>query len=232
MNAMRLVLPRDNFTSSIKRVLAARVCHRCSNPECRKPTSGPQEDASKAANIGVAAHIRAASSQGARYDPGQSASARSSADNGIWLCQNCAKLVDNDEALFTVLLLSSWKQRAEQEARVALQGRSKSDDDLDSFIRLASKMPTLIEDMARDLHGDKTELIREFVILPTSGNSFWHEYPRFEYYESVHPNVQNAVRLLLDYRFLADVTPKTWPVYRMTEQFVDLVKILCPPIET
>jgi len=42
---------------------------------------------------------------------------RSSPSNGIWLCQNCAKLVDNDRIRFTVELLQQWKAAAESEAR-------------------------------------------------------------------------------------------------------------------
>ena len=36
--------------------------------------------------------------------------------NGIRLCQNCAKLVDNDSHRYTVELLQEWKQRAEAAA--------------------------------------------------------------------------------------------------------------------
>jgi hypothetical protein len=60
---------RDDFPTLIKEMLAKRVGYRCSNPGCRKPTSGPQEDPSKAVNVGVAAHITAASPNGPRYDP-------------------------------------------------------------------------------------------------------------------------------------------------------------------
>lgn len=42
---------------------------------------------------------------------------RRSADNGVWLCQNCGKLVDNDEVRFPVSLLREWRQKAEDAAR-------------------------------------------------------------------------------------------------------------------
>jgi hypothetical protein len=35
---------------------------------------------------------------------------RSSIENGIWLCAKCAKLVDSDEAQYTVELLHKWKK--------------------------------------------------------------------------------------------------------------------------
>lgn len=104
---------RDDFSESIKVNLAHRVGFRCSNPNCRKPTSGPQVDPTKAINIGVAAHIKAASPGGKRYDANQTLEQRKSADNGIWLCQSCSKLIDSDETRYTVGLLQIWKSQAE-----------------------------------------------------------------------------------------------------------------------
>jgi hypothetical protein len=104
---------RDDFDERTKSILARRVGFRCSNPKCRKPTSGPQVDPAEAINIGVAAHIAAASSGGKRYDSNQSPEQRRSGDNGIWLCQSCSKLIDNDEKRYTVELLESWKSQAE-----------------------------------------------------------------------------------------------------------------------
>lgn len=122
---------RDDFTNSTKEVLARRVGTRCSNPNCRKPTSGPQTKSDKAINIGVAAHITAASSDGPRYNKDLSPEQRKSIDNGIWLCQNCAKLVDNDEQRYTVDLLRQWKQLSEQAALLEIENvslRSEVDD--------------------------------------------------------------------------------------------------------
>jgi hypothetical protein len=36
--------------------------------------------------------------------------------NGVWLCQTCAKLVDNDQVRFTAAVLQDWKAVAEQDA--------------------------------------------------------------------------------------------------------------------
>ena len=113
---------RDDFDARTKEILARRVGYRCSNPGCRQLTSGPQEDPTKAVNIGVAAHITAASEGGPRYDPGLLAKERRSVDNGIWLCQNCAKLIDSDVRQYTPDLLCEWKRKAEQAAREELEG--------------------------------------------------------------------------------------------------------------
>jgi hypothetical protein len=115
---------RDDFDKETKEVLARRVSYLCSNPNCRKPTSGPQTDPAKAINLGVAAHITAASPGGARYDSTLSLEQRKSIDNGIWLCQSCAKLVDNDDQRYTVDLLRRWKAQTEEEALSELENPS------------------------------------------------------------------------------------------------------------
>jgi hypothetical protein len=107
---------RDDFTEEVKRILANRVANNCSNPECRAVTSGPQSDTTKALNVGVAAHITSASSGGPRFNPSLNNEQRCHADNGIWLCQNCAKLVDNDVQRFSEPLLRAWKLVAEDRA--------------------------------------------------------------------------------------------------------------------
>lgn len=107
----------DDFSDAVKRVLASRVGNRCSSPECRALTSGPQDNPAKALNLGVAAHITAASPGGPRYDPDLLPDDRSSPSNGIWVCQNCAKLIDNDVARFSVDILKQWKLHAEMDAK-------------------------------------------------------------------------------------------------------------------
>jgi hypothetical protein len=105
-----------DFPELTKRTLAQRVGYRCSNPDCRALTSGPQVDPSKSLNIGVAAHISAASPGGPRYNPTLSPGTRQDITNGIWLCQDCAKVVDNDPHRFTLTVLQTWKGTAEAEA--------------------------------------------------------------------------------------------------------------------
>jgi hypothetical protein len=112
---------RDEFFADLKDTLARRVGMRCSNPNCRKPTSRPRDDPNKAVNIGVAAHITAASLGGPRYDETISSEERKSIENGIWLCQNCAKLVDNDAERFTADILRRWKSLSEEAARLNVE---------------------------------------------------------------------------------------------------------------
>jgi hypothetical protein len=92
----------------------------CSNPDCQRGTAGPQDDVRKSVNVGVAAHITAASPSGPRYDLNLTSEQRCAIENGIWLCQTCAKLIDNDCIRFTPALLRQWKQRAEESASSAI----------------------------------------------------------------------------------------------------------------
>lgn len=107
---------RDDFPKGVRVELAARVGFQCSNPSCRALTIGPHADPTKSVNVGVAAHISAASPGGPRYDPSRSADERCSIQNGIWLCQTCAKLVDSDQIKYSDRLLYDWKRLAEVEA--------------------------------------------------------------------------------------------------------------------
>jgi len=107
---------RDEFGDDVKRVIAARAGVRCSNPHCYALTSGPQDDPTKALNVGVAAHITSAAPGGPRHNSVLTSEERRSPENAIWLCQTCAKLVDNDPSKFPEKLLQAWKTVAEDEA--------------------------------------------------------------------------------------------------------------------
>jgi hypothetical protein len=113
---------RDDFNLKTKETLAKRVGMLCSNRKCRQLTSGPEVDPEGAINVGVAAHITAASPGGPRYDPNLTSEQRQSIENGIWLCQNCAKLVDNDPRRYTVTVLQQWKSLSEAAALLAIEG--------------------------------------------------------------------------------------------------------------
>ena len=116
----------DDFAPDTKQLLAERVGKKCSNPNCRKSTSGPSSDPKKTINIGVAAHITAAAAGGPRYDSTLSPFERRSPDNGVWCCQNCAKLIDNDPDRYTVDLLTYWKTSSEEAARREIEMPSQT----------------------------------------------------------------------------------------------------------
>lgn len=106
---------RDDFSQKVKDILCERVGGKCSNPDCRRETKGPHSDSKKRVSIGQAAHITAATKGGPRYDPNMTSEQRKSIDNGIWLCDSCAKMIDSDANQYPVELLKMWKSTAEYE---------------------------------------------------------------------------------------------------------------------
>jgi hypothetical protein len=115
---------RDDFPRPVIEMLAKRVGLRCSNPSCRQLTSGPHTDQMKALNVGVAGHVTAAAPGGPRYDESLTPEQRMSIDNGIWLCQFCGKLVDNDVIRYPATLLRRWREQAEQAALKEIESGS------------------------------------------------------------------------------------------------------------
>lgn len=116
-------MSRDDFPIKVKDNLAKRAGFLCSNPDCKKVTVGSNENENKSTLIGVAAHITAASEGGPRYDNSLTSEERGSIDNGIWLCGNCATLIDRDPAKYSEDLLRGWKQLAEIESAARLLGK-------------------------------------------------------------------------------------------------------------
>jgi len=103
---------RDDFSPKVIDSLAKRASFICSNPDCRSQTLCPSEtDPEKVIYIGKVAHITAAAENGPRYDPSLTPKQRASVQNGIFLCSNCAEMVDKNQGLdFSVDLLKNWKR--------------------------------------------------------------------------------------------------------------------------
>lgn len=104
---------RDDFSEGVKRVLAERAAYLCSYQGCRELTVMPSSDPEKAIRTGRAAHIHAASPNGPRYDPNQTAEERSSIHNAIHLCTRHADVVDRDETAHSADTLREWKRSHE-----------------------------------------------------------------------------------------------------------------------
>ena len=117
-----MALNRDNFTTKTVDILAKRVGYLCSNPDCRKPTVGPNSEKDKATIVGIAAHITAASPGGPRHDSTLSVEQRKDIENGIWLCSNCSTLIDKDPNAFPIEKLKDWKNFSENEMNKLLRG--------------------------------------------------------------------------------------------------------------
>jgi hypothetical protein len=139
---------RDEFSEPVKTLLAKRAGNRCSNPYCRQVTSGPSLSTPEAVNMGVAAHITAASPDGPRYDPLLTPQQRKSYENGIWLCKYCGDLVDKDEVTYPVEVLRAWKILAEHRAGMELH-------------RLTEPTKRSLEELKQDFEVERAEFVQE-----------------------------------------------------------------------
>ena len=119
---------RDDFSEKTTRILRERVGGKCSNPSCNRETCGPSDNPDKSVILGDAAHIRAASPGGPRYDASMSVEERVHISNGIWLCKNCARLIDINEEAYSVEMLLKWKEEAERKQRAYLGHRIRMRD--------------------------------------------------------------------------------------------------------
>jgi hypothetical protein len=206
---------RDGFTRPTIQLLAKRVGHRCSNPDCRKPTSGPGDGS--AVNLGVAAHITAAAPGGARYDPSLSATERADFENGIWLCQQCSRLVDADDSTHETATLREWKAFAEAAAFLELRGfdvvRTRN------FADLERKMPELIAEMRADLR--KQRFTREFVALSRKWSYNPGRTPYFSYFFEDHSELLGKLQICVHYRAIYDVKYNQVDRFNFAEDFVE-----------
>jgi tetratricopeptide (TPR) repeat protein len=122
-----------------------------------------------AVNLGVAAHITAASRGGPRFDESITAAERSSVRNGIWLCQACATLIDKDAVRYTVPLLNGWKKAAVERARSRIErpARPQEADEPTLVIPSTSAETSWLAFSARATRfvgrDDETERLREFL---------------------------------------------------------------------
>ena len=93
------------------------------------------------------------------------------------------------------------------------------------FLAAKTKMPALISEIKADLAGEGNQHIREFFVVPRKsvrlGGS---EKPRFVYCEEEHMNLRGKLDILESNGYIIDVTLGNTPIYRMTEEFVELVR--------
>jgi len=114
-----------DFPSATKLVIAKRAAYRCSMPDCDRVTIGPSGDPRGVVGTGVAAHIYGASPGGPRGSGGLSDDQLRQPENGIWLCENDARLIDgNGGRDYSPELLLNYKAR--HEARIAQEQGGKA----------------------------------------------------------------------------------------------------------
>ncbi|APO44590.1 hypothetical protein BS614_11675 [Paenibacillus xylanexedens] len=105
---------RDSFSARTIKVLADRAGYRCSNPACRRATTKAHPTNEElSVNLGIAAHITAASPNGPRFNSDLTTIERKSVTNGIWVCTKCSKEIDSAESAYSVETLKGWKKDVE-----------------------------------------------------------------------------------------------------------------------
>lgn len=216
---------RDNFSSSVKATLSKRVGLLCSNPECQISTMGPNSNESKITNIGVAAHITAASPGGPRFNKALTQEERCSISNAIWLCQSCSKLIDSDTDKYTELLLKTWKTEAEQRAESKLNKQQRTIESIEENYReVFNLMPELISEMAADVNANP--LFREFILQQKGWiyNSGGKQI--LVYYYDDHDKLDAKIRLLENKGLVTDITYNNTCRYVFEEKFIQEIKDL------
>jgi hypothetical protein len=169
----------------------------------------------------VAAHITAASPDGPRYDPVLSQDERRSQNNGIWLCQTCAKLVDNDPLRYHAEMLREWKAFAEDRAARAIEGRRATTSAAPVFERLERLIPGLLAEMRQDLAA--YPLVRECVLLRRSW--VFNGGGVLVYYYDDHPDLESEFHVLENYGLVHDVTATSVTRYRISEDLAQYLGV-------
>ena len=107
---------RDDFSPKMIEALGKRASYICSNPDCRCLTLCPSDkDPEKYIYIGKAAHVTGAAKNGPRYNPSILSEEREAIENGIFLCSNCAEMIDKNKGIdYPVDLLCKWKDEHEK----------------------------------------------------------------------------------------------------------------------
>tara|TARA_R110002020_G_scaffold475849_3_gene713134 strand:+ start:4779 stop:6005 length:1227 start_codon:yes stop_codon:yes gene_type:complete len=114
-------MARDEFKPDIKVKLAKRAGYQCSI--CKRITIGPSDEGDENVNnTGMAAHITAASDGFKRYAKDITPEQRSSINNGIWCCYRHGKLIDGDEADYTIDELKRVKANHEKKIKYLHKG--------------------------------------------------------------------------------------------------------------
>lgn len=85
-------------------------------------------------------------------------------------------------------------------------------------------MPELLAEMKKDITEHENEVVREFVLLPNTRVMFHSDRTRFAYFHSAHANLANQIALLIDHGYIRNVSTTQTPIYRMTEEFAQMVR--------
>jgi TIR domain len=168
---------RVDLWGATRRLVAARAGWRCSLPACRAVTTG---------ETGVLAHIAAATPAGPRYDPSLSEAQRQAPENMIWLCHNCAAIIDRRPTEYSAEALHRAKFFTERNVNEGIGGKAMNNGDAEDSpssrpLRVFLCHASCDNERARSLHRELTihgyaPWLDESNLLP--GQDWNHEISR------------------------------------------------------
>lgn len=170
-----------------------------------------------AVSLGVAAHITAAAKGGPRFNEHLTSDGRRAPENGIWLCQQCSRLIDADDSAYDVTDLIEWKTFAEAAAAVELRGYTvrKGRD----FVSLHAKLPALIDEMRTDLQSKP--FTREIIALSKRVTYNPGSIPLFCYFHEDHDDLLAKLQICEHYGAIYDVRRNDVPRWNFSEDFAE-----------
>jgi hypothetical protein len=132
------------------------------------------------------------------------------------------------EHAITMLIQVGWLKPRDEELHYVTQAgyeaaRKFIGQPGPSFLQVKEQMPALIAEMKKDLEGNQGKFVREFFVMSRRHVLGGSEKQRFIYYEEDHDNLRGKIDILENHGYLMDVTTSNVPIYRMTEDFVQLV---------
>jgi hypothetical protein len=148
---------------------------------------------------------------------------RRSPENGIWLCQNHGKLVDNDAIKYSVILLREWKRIAEAMTERELVNPQGVSDRTGAAVAKAERMmPALIAEMRADLR--ENPLRREFVVLKRAW-SYWAKGNELVYFYDDHQELDSKVQVLVSLGLIREITYNNVNRFLFAEDFVEYLSV-------
>jgi hypothetical protein len=133
-----------DFSAATRKIIAERAGYQCSVLNCGRLTVGPGSGKHQVLNVGMAAHIYAASTGGPRGTGGLSAAERSEPENGIWCCYSHGKAIDSDNGkVISATQLKAWKRLHEARKNAEISGTPQDRFGLVESISVNSAAPSL-----------------------------------------------------------------------------------------
>ena len=94
-----------------------------------------------------------------------------------------------------------------------------------TFDKVCNAMPELIVEMNADVDHPDAATVREFLVFPARRvGPGLGTAKKFRYYEDEHDDLRGKMNILLNHNFIVDTTEASIPKYRMTEEFVELLR--------